>query len=385
MKYITLAIVVVLACFGALAGSITPARAQAPGCTDVAGNPIDCPTEEVKEEVKEEDKKPTQTPVIIYYTSTPTATLTATPTATLPATATSLPLAAPTDETITADFWSGWCGNGDGKKDCMKAFAAQCIDAGGDISTHDDSVGSGSFLECTIGKNLTVRPTALSLSAAPTAAPTRNPDENYLGSCSKKDGDLSECFEKYKCPNGLLVIKVDLYTGSGTNYDFYCIPDGESPKKLLPIAIPADKGGTAGEWVGGCVLGDNYDFCMEDYKAICGNEGGIYSETHDDEGSNVSCEDTTESQTPGGGFPGGNQPWLGLAVGVIGGVLLLPAVQKVRDAAARMQGDDDGYKLKDVLVSSNTDAPGAETDLANPETPGGTEAAYIKFGDIKGE
>ena len=31
-----------------------------------------------------------------------------------------------------------------------------------------------------------------------------------------------------------------------------------------------------------------------------GNDGGIYSETHDDEGSNVSCEDTAESQTPGG-------------------------------------------------------------------------------------
>lgn len=220
-----------------------------------------------------------------------------------------------------------------GQKNCLKIVSAMCIDDGGNISTYDDSVGSGSFLECTV--LLTVKPTPFPLSAAPTAVPTRNPDKNYLGSCTKKDGDLSECFEKYKCPKGLLVMKVDLYTGSGTNYDFYCIPEGESSEKLLPIAIPADKGVVAGEWVGGCAFGDNYDFCMEDYITMCSNEGGSYSETHDDEGSNVSCADTSQSPAPGGGFPGSNQPWLWLTVGVVGGMLLLPAVQKVREAAAR--------------------------------------------------
>jgi len=61
--------------------------------------------------------------------------------------------------------------------------------------------------------------------------------------------------------------------------------------------------------------------------------------------------------------------------------LLLPAVQKVREAAYRTPYD--GALLIDFLGNSTVDEDGGVFFGFND--PENLEAAYIKFGDIKGE
>jgi hypothetical protein len=343
-------------------------------------------------------------------------------------TRTSQPIANPTEETSTAGAsWSGSCANAGPVNDpCLLKLMDACYDAGGDSTVGNADENGTVTVTCALPA---VRdPNApRPLVSAPTRTPL--PDENYLGSCSNNDRNIFDCFEKFTCEDGLLVIKVDLYSGNGTKYDFYCIPDESTPLLDLPLSLPDPKGKVAnwtggcsagagldacldlmsagcaeeggdvsiwydddggagvycenqseasqpapdatplplaaadptriadGDWVGGCNFGDNYDFCMDDYKAACNNEGGVYNESHDDEGTNVSCSDTTAGR-PNGGFPGGLLPWAGGGiVGILIG-LLVPAIQKVREAAAR------------------TKTPSREHILLN-KVDGGTEA-HIK-------
>src|SRR5205814_643349 len=101
-------------------------------------------------------------------------------------------------------------------------------------------------------------------------APTSLPDENYLGSCSNADGNVFDCFEKFKCEDGLLVMKVDLYTGNGTKYDFYCIPDEIVPQLNLPLSIP-DPVGKDANWTGDCPE-DGLDACLDLASSDCSQE-----------------------------------------------------------------------------------------------------------------
>jgi hypothetical protein len=129
------------------------------------------------------------------------------------------------------------------------------------------------------------------------AAPTSLPDENYLGSCSNADENVFDCFEKFKCEDGLLVMKVDLYTGNGTKYDFYCIPDETVPQLNLPLTIP-DPVGKDANWTGGCPAGDGLDACLDLASRDCSEEGGEISIWYDDDGAGVYCQNQSEDGQP---------------------------------------------------------------------------------------
>jgi|GEM_PF-3558226 len=368
------------------------AHAQDPVCTDAAGGVIPCPpTAEIScgqaggPACPATENRPNPTP---RPTKTP------------------FPLANPTQETVNAGAsWSGSCENAGPVNDpCLLKLMDACFDAGGDSTVGNPDDNGTVTVTCALPA---VRdPNApLPLVAAPTRTPL--PDENYLGSCTNADRNVFDCFEKFKCEDGLFVIKVDLYSGNGTKYDFYCIPDESVPQLDLPLTNPTEDSGTAsaewsgickdttcigqftngctsvggtvttgeikngevpltckvplvseptplplaaaiptrvadGDWVGGCNFGDNYDFCMEDYKASCNNEGGVYNESHDDEGSNVSCSDTTDGR-PNSGFPGGWFPWI-IGLGVVAAALSVQGVRKYMANAKTAEAKQDEHE-----------------------------------------
>ena len=87
------------------------------------------------------------------------------------------------------------------------AFAQdQCVDAAGapipcPPTKDNSSTGGGNDAD---NKRSTVTPVPPTVTPTNTplpisAAPTSLPDENYLGSCNNGDGNVFDCFEKFKC------------------------------------------------------------------------------------------------------------------------------------------------------------------------------------------
>ncbi len=227
-----------------------------------------------------------------------------------------------------------------------------CGTAGGPACPPPAGDGSSDYQNPTTVPTVTSTP--FPLAAAPTSTPVV--DEGYLGSCTNADENIFDCFEQFKCEDGLLVVKVDLYTGSGTKYDFYCIPDKDVPQLDLPITLPADDGATD-NWTGGCNA-DAYgsvDACLDVFSAICNEEGGDISIWNEDDGSaGFYCQNESEANqtipteapalaaAPQGTpapepQPKPSTPWVPIGLGILGIVLLigllLPAVQKAREAA----------------------------------------------------
>ena len=190
------------------------------------------------------------------------------------------------------------------------AFAQdQCVDAAGapipcPPTKDNSSTGGGNDAD---NKRSTVTPVPPTVTPTNTplpisAAPTSLPDENYLGSCNNGDGNVFDCFEKFKCEDGLLVIEIDLYAEGGTKYDFYCIPDENVPQLNLPLTIP-DPVGKDNNWTGGCNTdGGNQsldiDACLDLATSDCREQGGEVSIWYDDEGAGVYCQNQSEANQP---------------------------------------------------------------------------------------
>lgn len=181
-----------------------------------------------------------------------------------------------------------------------------CFDATGASipcpPTQDNSGGAGGGDNSGENQNppsvpVTPTSTPLPISAAPTSTPF--PDENYLGSCTNADDNVFDCFEKFKCEDGLLVIEVDLYADGGTKYDFYCIPDETVPQLNLPITIPDPKG-KDDNWGSGCSEDSHggLDACLDLLSGVCAEEGGDVSIWYDDDGAGFYCENESEASQP---------------------------------------------------------------------------------------
>ena len=341
-----------------------PAHAQDPVCMDAAGGVIPCPpTAEIPcgqpggpacppASNEDDNGVNNQNPPSVSVTSTP------------------LPITNPAESSELAGVtWSGDCKNAGPINDpCALKLMDSCHDSGGssvvDLPDKDGTV----TVTCTLP--LIIEPTPLPL-ANPTDEGTTStePNETRTTCSSGKNQHACVLAATNNCPhNSYPHGVVSQETGTDGSITVVCTMQIIEPTSL-PLSAIDPTGRVDGEWHGGCNFGDNYDFCMEDYKASCNNEGGVYSETHDDDGSNVSCTDTTQGR-PNGGFPG-SFPWLG---GGFVGILAALSVQGVRKYMANANNNDEAMQLRPK-----------RTEISSNNKPDDSEEFHRLLGDSDGD
>ena len=236
---------------------------------------------------------------------------------------------------------------------CIGGFVADCTKAGGDATV--SKTDHGGKISCSVDAWAVIEPTPRPLGAAP--------EDNLIGTCTEAAGDLSACIAKFRCPDGLLVVKVDIYEGV---YKFYCIPHDQDPNMVFPIGVPLDPDSDS-NWVGGC-SGEGIDICLDEMKAACDAEGGEYSEWYDEDGSaGTYCQNESEAgppAEPSGGLPG-SLPNLGLGALIGGGAAIaIPAFMK---NARRSKTSEATMNVRRLFDSSAHDHEQTDQGAAGPD------------------
>jgi hypothetical protein len=335
--------------FALMAAAALYVSAHAQGCFDPSGAPIDCP----------DYQNPTKTPVPPTPTSTP------------------LPLAIPTDDGV-AGFKSATCAGGADAAwmlSCTTNLVNKCGGAGG-VSTIDppDSAG-GVTVNCSKDVFVVIEPTPFPLSL-----PERG--DGWIGTCTEAAGDLADCIDNFKCEDGLLVVKVDIYNGI---YDFYCIPHDKDPETVFPIGVPLDPGADD-NWVGGCSGGDGMGACLDEMKAACDEEGGEYSEWYDDEGAGAYCQNSSEGALPPGqpgGLPGSLPPFgLGALIGVVGAIAI-PAFMKNARKAKTAEATTNVKKMYEGARAQKPAVPTPDPQVKVTTKSGKTKAKMLSTVSMK--
>jgi hypothetical protein len=344
-RFLPLLIVLALLMAGlALAWTNASVSAQG-GCTDPTGNPIPCPG-------GGGDKK-TPTPVPPTVTPSPTATVTTIPTST------SLPISNSAGDGVIEVKWSGTCAGVNKNTPCTDKLINACNTAGGTPDASFDDEADTTTIICTL-------PAVLEPTPLPIANPTSDSDTEggaWSGICTGETPAKFLCTAKFMDACQDLGGTFDITKDDETGRHVKCtIPSVADPNSL----VLANPGGSTGDnsWDGVCNLGD--DKCLNDLFTACDADGGLYEEIDfEDIGATaVHCSiPANGAPNPGGTFPpGGWLPWITGFVGLLIG-LLLPAIQKVRDAAARSKLPNN--KHPELVKNKDDEEPDAGVAIPN--------------------
>lgn len=234
-----------------------------------------------------------------------------------------LPFALPTDDGSTEDTnWTGGC-YGDDEDQCVSDLAALCKEEGGDLSVWYDGTGAGVYCENSTPADGAAAPNNPTDLATPAEG---DPTEAHSAGCGGSKEFVQNCI-------GKLAVK--------------CV---EAGGKVEDVQVSTDGGSGQVE-------------CSKD----------VYGSIAPEDLNELTAEGAPTQ--PGNFPPGGWLPWIvGTIVILIS--LLLPAVQKVREAAARTRAESHAAKID--LINKDDDGTEASDYLLEIDGIKGESKQHIK-------